>query len=421
MRRNSHTSNAICTHDGRGIVFDPHYTESALKLLAPKSYRRQKRLLQTRRSVAKQQILLSLLLFGKAYLSQPTWLSQPFLPELNRLIKEDLIGWIPLDHYESAFDHLSILINKLEAKAEWERRPHSNLRDDGRRVRRDHEKYQTRRITIESDLSSEVISDLEELLYVLPLVQGNLRHLRLTLTDPLELLLQPAVQGKPWLFRFFSRSQWDRIFLPEFYLEQALDAEDELDLFDVEEKYREIPDDLAAVLDALASSLAAEHFVASTLLPLQTSGAEGLRIRRTSFAPEAYQLLKIQFHALRYPVIESIEDVLRLRADPHLRTYRSVIAEYSSRLRLDLENERATTLAHFRKDIELALKSLVAVKRWSKVIDLSFYLSLPLVVIGALMGYPLSDALVIPLTSYAKIVSYQKRKQLDWILFGRPT
>jgi hypothetical protein len=86
-----------------------------------------------------------------------------------------------------------------------------------------------------------------------------------------------------------------------------------------------------------------------------------------------------------------------------------------------LENERATTLAHFRKDIELALKSLVAVKRWSKVIDLSFYLSLPLVVIGALMGAPLSDALVIPLTSYAKIVSYQKRKQLDWILFGRPT
>ncbi|HEX5884066.1 MAG TPA: hypothetical protein VFY67_05930, partial [Pyrinomonadaceae bacterium] len=121
----------------------------------------------------------------------------------------------------------------------------------------------------------------------------------------------------------------------------------------------------------------------------------------------------------RYPVIETIEDVLRLRDDPHLKTYRAVIGEYSERLRQELEDGRSKVLESFSNDVKAALRSLAVIKRWSRVVDWSFYISLPLVVIGSLYGLPLSDIVTIPLTSYAKFVTYQKRKELDWILFDR--
>src|ERR1700686_1366975 len=82
-----------------GVGFDQHYTDSALKLLAPGSYGRHGKWVRTRGSVPKQEVLVSLLLFGKAYLSRPTWLYELRLPEgfpeLERFEEAGLVEWIP--------------------------------------------------------------------------------------------------------------------------------------------------------------------------------------------------------------------------------------------------------------------------------------------------------------------------------------
>jgi hypothetical protein len=406
--------------DAKGVGFDQHYTDSTLKLLVPKSYRRHETHIGTRKAVPKQEILSSLLLFGKAYLSKPTWLFQPDpygfpyhhdydFSELERFERENLIEWIPETIYESAKAHLKPLIEKLWERAYWESQP-SVIRE--RRTVRHPERYQLyllKREEIESTLSHNILVMLEEVFYVLPLIRANLNHFKLELPDALTHLLYPIDAGDPDLFPTDVLND-DDPYRPDSFLDKLFP-----ETINSREEYI-----LSAVLESLLSSLAIERFAADTSVPIKTSGStKSLKMGKTMLGLEAYQLVKIQFHDLRYPVIESVEDVLRLRDDPHLRTYRLVIAEYSERLRQELESERSRIISDFRKDIQSALKSLVVVKRWSKIVDLSFFISLPLVIIGALYGLPLSDILVVPLTSYAKIVAHQKRKELDWILFGR--
>jgi len=395
--------------------------------------------------------LVSLLLFGKAHLSRPTWLHGLDFPELDRFEKEDLVEWMPEDVYEHSYEYLGILILRLLQKAyvtdKFETISLEVLND--KRSGREYKKFLLEREIRESDISHDISTMIEKLFYLSPLVGSNLKHLGIRGAHPEELLLWPTLCGTPLLIPFDGQPP------PEFYeehpeyrefremeakenrgsfLSRLADLEshpfyedlyDELygesddDTFDQEELHS-FHNEFARVLDAGASSLAAEMFSARTGLPFKTSGNVGPSGRvKAILGPEAYQLLKIQFHDLRYPVVQTIDDVLRLREDRHLITYRSVIEEYSARLRTELESERTQVIQEFRKDMQSALKSLNAVKRWSKIVDMTFYLSLPLAIIGTLAGLPLSDILTIPLTTYAKMVSRQRRNELDWILFGR--
>jgi len=429
-----------------GVGFDQHYTDSALKLLAPRSYRQHRKWVRTKRSVPKQEVLVSLLLFGKAYLSRPTWLYETRFPEgfpeLERYEREDLIEWMPEDVYSSSYDYLRILVLRLLQKAYMTDYCETISLDvlEDKRAFRQYGKFLLEREIIDSDISHDIAVMIEKLFYLSPLVQSNLEHLGFTSEAPEALLLWPAINGAPTWIPFSGEAPLEFYEQhPEFkeFIQASRESElgrgsfhgrlaelEALDTFDDEmEGESDISwfrNEFATVLDAAASSLAAERFSARTALPFKTRGDVNRSERpKTLLGPEAYQLLKIQFQDLRYPVVQTIEDVLRLRDDPHLRIYRSVIAEYSERLRTELESERPQVVKEFRKDMQTALNSLTAVKRWSRIIDLSFYVSIPLIIIGMFSGLPISDIVAIPLTTYAKIVSYRKRKELDWILFGR--
>ena len=424
IRRNKLTRGNI-----QGIGFDQYYTDCALKLLAPKSYLKHRKRIKTKRLIQKQDVLVSLLLFGKAYLSWPSWLDKAEFPDLEKFEKEDLVEWMPDATYESSFNFLELLATKMQCadflaaiigKTPLPIDIHEGLR------RRDVEKVRNIELEMElqvSDLYHDISSMFRRIFYFSPLIEGNLNHLGYSLPEAESTLdaITPHTLG---------RSGEDETIIYEFR-----DVRDHfngsflgmVDYFRDEETDDYSERNLAVVFDAALSSLAAEKFAAETSLPLKSNGKTPKsrggknvpQVLKVAHKSEVYQLVKIQFHDLRYPVVESIEDVLRLRDDPHLKSYRTVIAEYSERLREELERERPQIIKDFRNDMQLALKSLSIVRRWTKIIDLSFYISLPLVVIGTLYGLPLSDILAIPLTSYAKIVSYQKRKELDWILFGR--
>jgi hypothetical protein len=429
-----------------GVGFDQHYTDSTLRLLAPRSYGQHRKLVRTSRSVPKQEVLVSLLLFGKAYLSRPTWLYGAGFPELERFEREGLIQWMPNDVYDSSYDYLEILILRLLEKAWFTLSANLGLTTsfDDLYERGRHKKEFLERELRESDISHDISVMMRNIFYLSPLVRANMEHLGSKSEDPKESLLWPAVSGSPMWIPFAGHPPQQSIEDPEdkefmenqpelykgSYLERLFKARtsDGYDGYDAlaevygleDEEIYGFRNEFATVLDVATSSLAAEKFSARTALPFKTSGdVSPSQNRGVILGPEAYQLLKIQFHDLRYPVVQSIGDVLRLREDPHLRTYRSVIAEYSERLRTELESERPQVIRQFRNDMQSALDSLTVVKRWSKIIDLSFYLSIPLFVVGMFSGLPISDILAIPLTAYAKIVSHQKRKELDWILFGR--
>lgn len=135
---------------------------------------------------------------------------------------------------------------------------------------------------------------------------------------------------------------------------------------------------------------------------------------------EAYQLIRLQFQKMRYPVIENIEDVLRLRESKHLSAYRKVINEYSSRMRVELGKEQTKVLEEFKRDLDLALKDLKWLNTNSKFFDdMVFYISIPLAIIGAFLQIPLSDILSISVGGPWKTVKWGKRQDLDWFLFGR--
>ena len=409
-------------HDTRGVGFDQHYTDSALRLLAPKAYLAHEKRVKTRRSIPKQEILVSLLLFGKAYLSRPTWFYDTEFPELEIFQTEDLIDWIPDNTYISAFDSLSWLLPRLQSLW-WELMPKPlSLSMDKRKIMRDYYRLELEREIVVSELTHDIDFIFEKLFYVSPLLNSNTRHLGSRSLDPTGSLVNGAGYLPLW---------------PPFSLEENGTSKlESLKIFEGEygsfwewgkglieshgPEEAALAREAALILDGAMSSIAAERFASLTSLPLKTNSlTTPLRTPVTVFGDEAYQLLRVQFHNLRYPVIETIEDVLRLRDDPHLKTYRAVIGEYSERLRQELEDGRSKVLESFSNDVKAALRSLAVIKRWSRVVDWSFYISLPLVVIGSLYGLPLSDIVTIPLTSYAKFVTYQKRKELDWILFDR--
>ena len=101
---------------GFGIVFDQHYTDSLLRLIQNPSKRYKNTFLKTRRSLHKKDILTSLLLFGKAYLSTPYWYRQVKSSALKFLFEEELLEWLPNEYNFQAFLKIGEIAENFWAK-----------------------------------------------------------------------------------------------------------------------------------------------------------------------------------------------------------------------------------------------------------------------------------------------------------------
>jgi len=136
---------------------------------------------------------------------------------------------------------------------------------------------------------------------------------------------------------------------------------------------------------------------------------------------DAYQLFQIQLNEVKYPKIRNINDVLRLRDSKHLNSYRHVIQEYSERLRNELEKEKFKIFDEFRKDLRLAERDLSWVTSseyyWNRF---SFFIALPLAIVGAFQGIPWSDFFSIGVAGPWRMINSEEKEKLDWFLFGRP-
>ena len=166
-------------------------------------------------------------------------------------------------------------------------------------------------------------------------------------------------------------------------------------------------------------TLGATRFSSQTRMPLQTKAYSANGKLDYSLGEEAYQLVQVQYSDLRYPVIESINDVLRLRADKRLNAYRHVILEYSERLRSDLEMGNNNTLGQFKHDLQLATRDIAELGEWSRVSTFTYFISIPLAIVGAIIGIPLTDIILIPTEGLSRLFKSSITQESDWLLFGR--
>jgi hypothetical protein len=83
-----------------GVVFDQLYTDTLIDLVSPQGAYTPR--LPILKRMPRQDTLLSLVLFGKAYLQAPLWLSNfEATQALAPLMAEDLVEILPLDIYDA--------------------------------------------------------------------------------------------------------------------------------------------------------------------------------------------------------------------------------------------------------------------------------------------------------------------------------
>lgn len=425
-----------------GVIFDPHYTDSLLRCLSRKAVKHD-RIIKARQRLSRKEVLTNLLLFGRAYLSRPFWLKTPELPDLGVLEREDLATWIPSQYYEGSLEFLENYSLYLASAYSRLTLGSSDLSLEHaldiygepapKRWRRDLIRQES-----EIDASMDMLLfALTQLMYNEPLTTSVLRYVHLDLNAGEKMFLFPIETGS-FLFNIHSylpiagirpetRMSW--VEKNASFCRRAAGsyiAADYVDEFRPKNlskvKAFELMMTQAAAFDASLAKLAIESFAGKARNPVKAN-APTSRGGDTSFvlppAGDVYRLVEVQFKNLRYPVIETIDDVLRLRDDPYLRNYREVIFGYSREIQAELEAERVHVLEHFKHDMELALSDLSKLRRWSRYLDITFYLSIPLAIVGALVGLPLSDILAIPVGGLAKVLSNKNRRKHGWLLFGR--
>jgi hypothetical protein len=421
-----------------GIVFDPYYTDSLLRIFGGRP--RGSRVISTRAPIPRGEVLTNLLLFGHAHLSYPYWLVSEF-PTLDVLEREGLISWIPVEYYKKSLKFIESYSRCLDKFFHWCGLYSTVSLDATMQARVQQKKRAFEGIEEQLDLLSFYIDQLH---LFGPLISSGLGHANLN------------SKSADWLFRrpvFFPDGSVQWVPTPEHSLlgvifGQLLDETQErfglsfsrylrehIDRYNLEmiiaQLFYDLEYDRAAkivkaegvVLDTVLSMLAIESFALDTGNPVKVNAFRervGLPRSTVMAGPDLYQLVQIQFNRLRYPVIETLDDILRLRDDPYLDNYRQVVFGYSRDLREALEHERFRVLERFKHDLERALCDISRSHRWATVLDVTFYLSIPLAIAGMLTGIPLSDIVSIPVGAFAKLASIRRNRRNGWLMFGRP-
>jgi hypothetical protein len=147
---------------GQSVVFDQQHTDCLLRLLLEKSRRE---LVPTNCTILEQEVLLSLVLFEKAYLVKPYWLAESESKELERLCREGVVDYIPTSSYLQGLQVIGRLVSSLEDL-------HVNTEFTDSKAESESE------VSL-SEARMNVALSQRALLYSAPFLHSALRHLRL--------------------------------------------------------------------------------------------------------------------------------------------------------------------------------------------------------------------------------------------------
>jgi len=430
------------------VILDQHYSDSLLRL-SRGSRTIPERLIETRRALPKKDLLVSLLLFGHAFVLKPIWYTEGYVPGIDRLIGEGLVSWIPNTATVGAVEKLCSFFNSIDRIQYLDYNvsvPYDSVIDGV--TSEDYRLFEEECLEHEIELSDARFDGLQltkELLYLEPVLRSHLRHLRLAeMLAPL--CLSQGFPALPFVSGFFRTmpdvddsclSIEEARFRVERFLEFLSDLNNNPRVIPrghlgfADYRFEKIDQDeheaalslvrtLSSVVLATLNCGIVEEFASSTGYAIKSTSRPLRKGVREIVSNEEYVLVQAQFESLGYPVVESIDDVLRLRENKKLNAYRSVIAEYSLRLRSDLEGGREKVLQEFERDLSLASMDLEGLTYWRRFENFLFYFSIPMAVLGAICGAPLTDLLLIPATATSKIVRHRRRRKLDWLLVGRP-
>ena len=433
-----------------GVIFDQHYTDSLIRFVVGNERYKRNIPMKTKRSLPKKDILTSLLLFGKAYLSKPSWYKHIESKKLEWLQKEELIDWIPDKHEINAYLYLgefldrAVGIDLLSDVADLGTPFSYDTVTDDIPTESYHDVWKQNLDTYtsihEKLFDAELIT--KRLTFLEPVLLANLNHLGYKISNYVNYFnpknplidLTIALVSSFYDLDSYGRSEissdmntYNQFSFDLFTNKNAIPTGyhtgfDDI-IFEADEKSQYIIAEhlscQSAIFQSSMLSYAIESFSGEYGMPIKSATSQKSKSFPTIHSNEEYTLIKVQFDELRYPVVENLEDVLRLREDKNLEKYRTVIAEYSDRLRSEIEAERTKVISEFRQDIRRATKDLIHLGRWSKIENICFYISIPLAIAGLFSGIPLTDVLILPATLATKFVTYNEKKKLDWILFGR--
>ena len=420
---------SIAMAKAAGVVFDQHYSDSLLRFILKKEYRTLRRdNLKCSRSLPAQQFLLNMALFGRAFLARPLWLEDT--PDISGYEREDLVQWIPFDAYEPALEQVGkfvehaketddlIMINEYPKHFSLDEQGNIDV-DDETLVYYENQDIET------DDAIGTFFCFARSMQYYFPLWRAGLKIFGcdcgpdIIETNPGHIIgFHPMTrwEGVTWeQVLSFDGSYYD---LMVDALESYLECEEGMSL----EKYTSLVARMtkyARALDSIVHSLAIKSFAYDNGLPISCSTSVSGHIDH-SLGKEAYQLFRIQVKRLRYPVLSTVEDVLRLRDDPSIEAYRRVILEFSERFAFDLERGREKVFTDFHKAIDDALLHISKSCETYKVADYCFYLSIPLSILDILTGFPISTILLVPATIVSKYKAEREKKKAEWLMCGRP-
>lgn len=407
-----------------GIVLDNHFTDSLICAISEKRPTSYRKLTSNCDPLPPHEVLTSLLLHGKAYLSKPIWIDDLPLSELNPLIDEGIVDWIPRAYYENSYHQLATM-NRLSKKVipEFhEEEVPANLATDGiyygkPNFYRKSEYLENKIYNDEAEFTRNFY--LKKSLFLRPSIISNLNHFQL----PVSIIDKKSFN--PIAFAGTASDVFDRF---ESYADLETGSTFQL-IYDAQKmyeadriSYRNESVNGAKMLDAYLSSLAMDKFIATAKLPSNVSSSKGMNYDDclASRCHDEIALVKIQFNHVRYPVIQNIGDVIRLRNSPHIECYREVIKEYSSRLQDVDEPGRQVVFEKFKHDIELASKTITNAHRLETIYEnFGFYFSLPAEAISQFAKFAIPGIIPIGIACIMKVVPHVFKRKHRWIMFGK--
>lgn len=408
-----------------GIVFDNHFTDSLISAVSNKRTTCYRKLTSICEPLPSHEVLTSLLLHGKAYLSKPIWIDALPIPELNPLIDEGLVDWIPRIHYENSYSQLATM-NKLTNQVlpefiEEEEIP-TNLATDGNyygslKTNQKSELSASRVFNLEAEFTKKLY--LRKSLFLRPSIVSNLNHFQLPLSIVQQKEFNPidAAGIASDIFEKFANYtdiQTGSAFQLIYEAQQSHGAN--------KIPYRKENVNGAKILDAYLSSLAMDKFIAAEKLPSNVSYSKGMNYG--AFKPSRHQdeiaLVKIQFDNVRYPVIQNISDVMKLKNSPYICSYRDVIKEYSSRLQESNEFEKHSIFEKFKHDVNLASKTIANVHHFETIYEnFGFYFSIPAEAISYFAKLSVPGIVPIGIACIMKLAPHIIKRKHRWIMFGK--
>lgn len=418
------------------VIFDQHYSASLYELATPTE--RYKTRFPVASSVPKKDVLLSLLLSGRAVTIRPYWMTQEAASLATDLLRrEGLARLLPESTYDNAAAAIIHVVENSTDLGVMNSSVETGYYDTvGGLISFSPDREREHMIS-EAQHSVNMINAAHE--YFAPVIRASAGHLgfgdlsfadisgiseivgtddsgltSLTISRDLEYFFMDSVgileEGMSGNRAMILAEQFASHLSPN----ESFDEGQFCQLFENIRKLR------AALLASICSS-ACVKYAAATGCSLRTNATARSNEAQFQQGNDGYyQLHKIQFQDLRYPVIENIDDVLRLRDSRHLAPYRAVLEEYSSRLRVELESERIKVLDEFKRDLKKAHTDLEKLgRRMEHFKAFAFWVSIPLTVLGIILKSPIS-ALLLPVAAGKMYYEKRKRKELDWLLFGRP-